>query len=244
MTIAEKITRAKADYDAVYEAGKKKAFAEVEPINTELEQILYGKDTGGRGFYDEFWDEFQGNGTRGVYLYAFSMATQLYGWNDTIYNPKYPIIADAGYGVQECFRGNKVITDTKVPIIDKVGNIYSTFNGCNNLKRVESLTLEVPVTKANNAFFDCIELEEINVICNGGSFAADLSLRYSTKLSRASITSIVNALSATTSGLSVTLSKTAVDTAFETTAGAGDGSTSAEWNALISTKSNWTISLV
>ena len=219
MTIAEKITRAKADYDAVYEAGKK---AE----------------------YDAFWDAFQGNGTRGAYLYAFSMATQLYGWNDTIYNPKYPIIADDGYGVQECFRGNTVITDTKVPIIDKVGNIYSIFNGCKNLKRVESLTLEVPVTKANTAFFNCIELEEINVICNGGSFAADLSLKYSTKLSRASITSIINALSATTSGLTVTLSKTAVDTAFETTAGAGDGSTSAEWQSIIATKSNWTISLI
>ena len=219
MTIAEKITRAKSDYDAVYDAGK-------------------------QAQYDEFWDEFQGNGTRGVYLYAFSMATQLYGWNDTIYNPKYPIIADAGYGVQECFRGNTGITDTKVPIIDRVGNIYSIFNGCNNLKRVESLTLEVPVTKANHAFFNCIELEEINVICNGGSFAADLSLQYSTKLSRASVTSIINALSTTTTGLTVTLSKTAVNKAFETTAGAGDGSTSAEWQSLIAPKSNWTISLI
>ena len=218
MTIAEKITRAKADYDAVYEGGK-------------------------QAQYDEFWDAFQGNGTRGVYLYAFSMATQLYGWNDAIYNPKYPIIADTGYGVQECFRGNTVITDTKVPIIDRVGNIYAIFNACNNLKRVASLTLEVPVTKANHAFFNCIELEEINVICNGGSFAADLSLQYSTKLSRASVTSIINALSSTTSGLSVTLSKTAVNKAFETSAGAGDGSTSAEWQNLIAPKSNWTISL-
>ena len=71
MTIADKITRAKADYDAVYEGGKEKAFAEVEPINTELEQILYGKDTGGRGFYDEFWDEFQANGTRTSYDEGF-----------------------------------------------------------------------------------------------------------------------------------------------------------------------------
>lgn len=55
---------------------------------------------------------------------------------------------------------------------------------------------------------------------------------------------IVNALSNETSGLSVSLNKQAVNKAFETSSGANDGSTSAEWLALIATKPNWTISLV
>lgn len=58
-----------------------------------------------------------------------------------------------------------------------------------------------------------------------------------TKLSKASIISIINCLSTNTSGLSITLSKTAVETAFGST-------TSTEWTTLIGTRPNWTISLV
>lgn len=64
------------------------------------------------------------------------------------------------------------------------------------------------------------------------------------KLSKPSITSIINCLSTTTSGLTVTLSKTAVNNAFETSEGVADGSTSQEWLNLVATKTNWTISLV
>lgn len=53
------------------------------------------------------------------------------------------------------------------------------------------------------------------------------------KLTKASITSVINALSPTTSGLSVTISKTAKESAF----------TPEEWSVLESTKSNWTIAL-
>ena len=45
-------------------------------------------------------------------------------------------------------------------------------------------------------------------------------------------------------GQAVSVKKDAVNIAFETSAGAGDGSTSAEWLALVATKTNWTISLV
>lgn len=61
MSIADKITRAKNDYDEVYEAGK-------------------------QAEYDRFWDTFQQNGRRKHYPYAFS-----YGWNDSNFNPKYPL---------------------------------------------------------------------------------------------------------------------------------------------------------
>lgn len=65
----------------------------------------------------------------------------------------------------------------------------------------------------------------------------------STKLSHDSIVSIVNALSPTVTGQNVCFSETAVNKAFETSTDADDGSTSAEWNELISTKTNWTFTL-
>lgn len=74
-----------------------------------------------------------------------------------------------------------------------------------------------------------VNLSITGVIGQGG-----FDVQWSTKLSKASITSIINALSTTTSGLAVTLSQTAVNNAF----------TSDEWSALIATKQNWTISLV
>jgi hypothetical protein len=77
-----------------------------------------------------------------------------------------------------------------------------------------------------------------------GVIGKDVSFGNSDKLTHDSIASIINTLSATTAGQSVTFSVTAVNNAFETSSGAADGSTSAEWNALVATKSNWTISLV
>ena len=83
----------------------------------------------------------------------------------------------------------------------------------------------------------------VEIKYNGNTIASSLDMKSCTLLSKASITSIINALSSTTSGLTVTLSKTAVNTAFETESGGADGSTSQEWLALATTKSNWTISL-
>ena len=71
-----------------------------------------------------------------------------------------------------------------------------------------------------------------------------LDLHWSTKLNKESLTSIINALSSDTTGLSITLSLTAVNNAFETSEGAADGSTSTEWINLIGDKSNWSISLL
>ena len=62
-------------------------------------------------------------------------------------------------------------------------------------------------------------------------------------LDKANTTSVINALSATTTGQTLTLNLSAVNAAFETSSGAKDGSTSTEFAALIATKTNWTIIL-
>ena len=77
----------------------------------------------------------------------------------------------------------------------------------------------------------CIELRNITF---SGTIGKDIDFQKSTKLTKASIESIINALSSTASGVTVTFSQIAVNNAFSTD----------EWNALIATKPNWTISLV
>ena len=61
MDIAEKILRAKADLDEVYEAGKASC-------------------------YDTFWDKYQDYGNRYWYDYAFAGDY----WDDETFKPKYP----------------------------------------------------------------------------------------------------------------------------------------------------------
>lgn len=63
-------------------------------------------------------------------------------------------------------------------------------------------------------------------------------------LSKASLTSVVNALSSTTTGLTVTVRASAVKKAFETSEGANDGMSSEEWLTLVATKPNWTINAI
>lgn len=62
-------------------------------------------------------------------------------------------------------------------------------------------------------------------------------------LDKASTKSIINALSNTATGQTLTLNIAAVNTAFETSSAAKDGSTSTEFAALVATKTNWTIVL-
>ena len=137
-----------------------------------------------------------------------------------------------------------------------VENINLDLSNCESIDRIfscsdaggktcENVTLKVSerCKNFNQAFYYCSRLTEVRFV-HGSVIAAAIQFQQSTKLSHASIESIINALSDTTSGLTVTLSLAAVNSAFETSEGAADGSASEEWAALAATKSNWTISLV
>ena len=107
------------------------------------------------------------------------------------------------------------------------------FNGARNLVTIEKIIIKTDGSQVFNGAFDtCNSLENLTI--EGTIGQNGLNLQWSTKLSRASIESIANALSSTTSGLSITLSKTAKEAAF----------TDTEWADLIATKSNWTINLI
>lgn len=194
-------------------------------------------EAGKKAENDFFWDSLQDKGKRRRYYNAFSSDYTL-KWNDVLYNPKYPIICERSdrNDAYRIFYRSTQITDTKVPIILNGTEFTETFSG-SGLRVIRSLTLN-NVPSMSYPFRYCAYLEELNVY---GEIAVNgFDTSPCKKLNKASHISIMTALSTTTSGLTVTFSKAAVDKAFETSDGANDGSTSPEWLALEATRPNWT----
>ena len=131
---------------------------------------------------------------------------------------------------------------TTIPQLDtsKGTGFGSMFNGCSKLTTIPQLDTSNG-TNFSNMFYSCSALTNLTIA--GSINTSGMNLKSATKLSKSSITSVVNALSASASGKSITFSKTAVNNAFETSSGVADGSTSEEWTTLIATKANWTIAL-
>lgn len=231
------------EVDAVYEAGKK---AE----------------------YDAFWDAYQNNGVALDYSRAFSSM-----WTVDIFRPKYDIIATSAHMIFRGNRMKidlvKYLADlgvsldlsqavntqymfqatafTRIGVVDVRSSTNSrpldtAFANSANLVSIDKIYLKTGTAgEFNNTFAGCIALENVEF---EGEIANDgLNMGWSQKLSKASILSILNALSTTSTDKTVTFSLTAVNNAFETSEGSADGSTSEEWTTIIATKPNWTIAL-
>ncbi len=219
--------------------------------------------------YDRFWDNFQDYGSRTNYFYAFAnwsleeftpkydiapvnlegifmmsnMAVDLPAYLEEIgINIDFKNATNSA-SMTNTFRGCKF---TRIGEINSTmsENFNHTFGNSLNLRTIDKLVLREDGSQgfSSSTFINCLSLE--NLVIEGVIGKNGFNVQWSTKLSQDSIVSIINALSPTTSGLTVTLSKTAVNNAFETSGGTADGPTSAEWLALIATRSNWTISLV
>jgi hypothetical protein len=232
MSIAEKLTTIAENVPKVYESGKKSQ-------------------------YDEFWDAFQRNGTRTNYTYAFQY------WGQDYIRPKYKIVPTIRC-LHQLFQYNPNLKKVESAFFDfsqmeaavsTNTGAYNTFAYCEGLEEVEDIGF--PPYYYSETFYKCSKLHTIacinsndntvysqyvfwqcislvNLTVNGTIGQNNFNLQWSTKLSKESITSVVNALSENKSGLSVMLSKAAVNNAF----------TTSEWDALEKTKTNWTISLV
>lgn len=251
---------AEESYQQGYQEGKAEAYAEVESVNAELETALNGGDTGGKGYYDEFWDEFQANGARSNYNFGFGGI----GWTDQTFKPKYNIrpnyacigmfyycaVTDLEARLRELgitldlsdnanystlFFGASCTVIPEVKFSSAATTLSEAFAYCRFLHTVRKIVLSDGFkVNMNTSFNACYALENIEF---EGIIPANISFKDSTKLTKASITSIMEHLSTTASGQTATFSKTAVETAFGSTTGA-------EWTALKATRSNWTISLV
>lgn len=230
----------------------------ISKVTVKSGQEIY--DRGKQAEYDRFWDDFQQNGERKNYNYEFGG----YGWTDETFKPKYDICPT---GSVSYMFGNGCSVNTPMEcgvtfdfsnctsasyfayaslckrfgVLDfrKTGSLSYMFDANYSLTTIEKIYVNEN-SIYSYAFRNCRALENISF---GGTIGQTIDLHYS-PLTKESITSIINALSTTSSGMKVSFLKSAVNNAFETSEGLADGSTSQEWLDLIATKSNWTISLV
>lgn len=228
-----------------------------------------GVEAGKQEIQDEFWEMYQKNGTRTDYVQAFTT------FNDKLFKPKYNIVPDNAnqmFSSTKITNLKKILSDagvvldtskaryltqmfqyseiTHIPTIDATtaSLLSATFQLSRQLVEIEKVIVKESHTFPN-AFTFLDALEEIRF---EGIIASDIDFKHSSKLSKASIESIISCMSATVSGKTLTLKKAAVNKAFETSTGANDGSSSTEWNLLINGdgttanpgRTNWTITLV
>ena len=235
----------------------------------ENQQKVY--DAGKSAEWNEFWDEFQANGNRTNYYYAFG-ANDTGGWTDKTFKPKYDLIPiTTAYGM---FRGCKVTNlkqslidsgitldlsgcktfhytfysmsnNTHIPEIDARNATYfaSMFGWSGKLQTIDKIILpnsDTVITSFNPDFAGCNALENIII---EGVIPGTWNMKDCKKLTKSSIISIINALSSTKSGQTVTFSKTAINAAFGINV--DDESTfpeGSEYYILRNSKSNWTFS--
>lgn len=234
MSIAEKLTTIAENEQKVYEAGKK---AE----------------------YDAFWDTYQDCGNRESYVTAFAG----WGWSNRNFYPKYdmkPTTAERMFSNFSFGNGNSTFdlqarcekcgvsidfsrctnfyyafawaNVSRIGVIDASSgtNFGAMFTGSAHLVTIDELIVSSTANFDSYVFSGCTALANIKIT---GTLANDTYFS-NCPLTKASMTSVVNALSPSAVGKKLVLNKSAKEAAF----------TSSEWDALISTKSNWTISLV
>lgn len=206
----------------VYGAGKTDGYTEGETAG-----VAKGKEAERKNF----WNTYQNQGNRTLWQYAFYD----WLWQDANYNPIYDIEAT---NVNNMYTSS-YITDTKVPIdISGVNNAYYMFYNCVYLKTIRKLIVSGSVT-FESTFYNCKALQSITI---EGVIGNGFNVRWS-PLTKESITSIINALSTTATGKTLSLKKTAVNTAFgidvddETTYPEGS-----EYYVLRHSRDNWTFS--
>jgi len=218
MSIAEKLTRIAENEQKVYDAGKSIGYMEGEAIAYEKPFLDTSKIT-------SFTMFCYGHNIPQAQLKNISFSSAASTYQMFYVNPQ------------------NVPRYTVIPKLEtsKAKYFGYMFDGSSTIETIEGIDFSSAIQFAY-MFRGCTSLKNLTV--NGTIKASKLDTSPCTLLSKASIESIINALSSATSALDVTFSQTAVDTAFETSKGAADGSTSEEWAALIATKQNWTISLV
>ena len=196
----------------------------------ENQQKVYdaGHEAGAKSEYDRFWDTFQKNGQPANYQYAFGRNR----FDDTNYNPKDPIVCDTTSGSAGAMYYASSITDTKVSIdltrITIASATSGMFNYAYYLKTIRKLI--VSETTPNISIYECPHIVNITI---EGTYASNFDAGGCKELTRESMISVLNSLSTTATGKTVTFSKVAKEAAF----------TAAEWTALEAAHPNWTIAL-
>lgn len=233
----------------------------IEQIITD--EKAEGIEQGKQAQYDEFWDAYQKwNGSFSV-IYSAQFFFGGSGWDDNTFKPKYSMgeygtITNASNMFQMCsvtnvtkileeqgvtfnfanavsftnIMGYSKITHFPDVVTTSAGGLTSFLSQAYNLESIGLITLRDDGRQTfASAFYNCPKLKDISF---AGVIGNDISFSDCPLLSKASITSIIEHLSDTATGKTLTLNKTAKEAAF----------TTEEWATITATKTNWTISLV
>lgn len=249
-SIAEKLERIARNEQLIYNAG-------VENGKAEAGESIYddGMNQGRQDMNAAMMDAITCNGAKTEYRYAFWGEV----WNDELFKPHTVIKptnfqnglyrSSIEYGAytdlldfsncQNLSAAFMYSTVKKLKVIDArkttsgFNGMANIFNSCTQLESIDEFYPSNVSSKAvfSSTFANCSALTKL--IFKSEISQAGLDLHWSESLSKESIESIIDNLSTTTSGLTVTISKTAKENAF----------TDEEWASLIATKPNWTISL-
>lgn len=266
-TVAEKLVQIAENEKAVYQSGFDEGYDEGynKGYDEGLDADAYEK--GKQAEYDAFWDACQVNGTRTNYRTAFAWLS----WRDANFKPKYDIKPINAYSmftntrisdIWGCLERAGVVLDTSEAT--DMTYICSEQNYCSRIGVLDFRK----ATSSTGAFYyanavetiDKIIVNENNVYTNWfggckiiknitfeGVIGNNLNISGCTALTIASIENIINHLSDTSTGKTLTLSLTAVDNAYGWYLPDGSfvgGSYSGPWGSLEASKPNWTIDLV
>lgn len=220
-------------------------------------------DAGAKSEYDRFWDNYQNYGLANSYVGAFAGR-----WVADIFNPKYDIEVKNGgymfysntidgldlredkfkekYGVGidlsnatnlHYFLSYSNVEYVGVVSFTLISNPSVVFANAMYLKGINKIIVSENISATAIAFTRCNSLTDVYF---EGIIPCSVNFQWS-PLNKASIESVVNHLSTTVTGQTVTFNKTAVNAAFgididdETTY-------TDEFNTLRNSKSNWTFS--
>jgi hypothetical protein len=244
MNITERILRAKADYDEVYDAGKQaehKVFMDgylKARANSAMDYMFSGA-----GWSKENWyPTIDMQPTQSVRMFVFGFKPAVPGEDidlvERLDECGVSLDFSKSVNMSEMFHYSYV---GRIGVIDTkscTAALNSTFGYLKRCHTIDKIIV-YENTKYSNTFQESGKLKRM--IVEGTIAQNGFNVKWSTKLDKESITSIVNALSNTTSGLTVTFSKTAVNNAFgidvddPTTYPEGS-----EWYELRNSRSNWT----
>lgn len=181
-----------------------------------------------------FWKSFATSliNIKGEVYCRYSFAG--FGWNKDTFNPSVTISPnDARY----MFNISNVtsVNGSQVDFTQS-GEMRDVFYSCTLLETLEfklgtSGEGRVKKTFNDNSFALCAKLTNLSII--GTIEESGINLKDCTSLSKQSIINVVTALSESTSGLSITLPESVVNSAL----------TTEEWGELEGSRTNWLISL-
>lgn len=268
MTITEKLEMNINEVNSSLQSIKSKFVANGVAGEEELPLAEYAQkvddvyEAGKKSEYDLFWDTYQQNGTRVAYDNAFAEATSGMMWQaGTTYRPKYPIVPtraenmyyatrlpyealkEVDFSNCTSFRSTFAYASTPhLGVIDaRKATVMNSCCGWSGALTTIDKLIVAETTPYYACFGSCKNLT--NITFEGTIAQNGLDFKDCKNLSRESIESVIECLSESATGLTVTFSKASVDKAFETSGGANDGETSDEWAVLVATKPNWTITL-